>query len=96
VQWVVASETLVPVIVAAVTSGAASAIAPATPAVLGDSIFVMELFDDPTIIGIVGVALVEDAVAASSTLVTLGVVPATLLVVKLRREGSSLLALGIL
>jgi hypothetical protein len=56
----------------------------------------MELFDDPTIIGIVGVALVEDAVAAASTLVTLGVVPATLLVVKLRREGSSLLALGIL
>jgi hypothetical protein len=88
--------TLVPVIVAAVTSGAASAVAPATPVVLGNSIFVMELPDDPTIIGIVGVPLVEDAVAASSTLVTLGAVPSTLLLVRLRREGNNLLALGIL
>jgi hypothetical protein len=88
--------TLVPVVVAAVTSGAASAVAPATPVVLGNSIFVMELSDDPTIIGIVGVPLVEDAVAASSTLVTLGAVPAMLLLVRLRREGNNLLALGIL
>jgi hypothetical protein len=88
--------TLVPVVVAVVTSGAASIVAPATPAALGDSIFVMELLENPTIIGISGVSLVEDAGAASSTLVTLGAVPVMLLVARLRREDSSLLALGIL
>jgi hypothetical protein len=56
----------------------------------------MELLENPTIIGILGVSLVEDAVAASSTLVKLGAVPVMLLVARLRREGSSLLALGIL
>jgi hypothetical protein len=55
----------------------------------------MEFSDNPTIISIVGVRLVEDAVAASSTLITLGAVPATLLVVRLYRKGSSLLALGV-
>jgi hypothetical protein len=55
----------------------------------------MELLDDPTIISIVGVMLVEDAVAALSTLVTLGAVPGTVPLVGLRREGSSLLALGV-
>jgi hypothetical protein len=55
----------------------------------------MELLDYPTIIGIVGVFLVEAAVAVSSTLVTLGAVPAALLMTGLRREGCSLLALGV-
>jgi hypothetical protein len=56
----------------------------------------MEYLDYPTIIRIVGVLLVEDAVTASSPLVKLGAVPTMLLVVRLRREGSSLLALGVL
>jgi hypothetical protein len=56
----------------------------------------MELPDDPTMISIVGVALVEDAGAVPSTLVMLGAVPTMLLLVGLHREGSCLLALGIL
>jgi hypothetical protein len=92
---VVAPVTLIPAIVTAVTSGAALAVATATPTALGDSILVMEFSDNPTIISIVGVCLVEDAVAVSSTLITLGAVPVTLLVVRLYRKGSSLLALGV-
>jgi hypothetical protein len=88
--------TLVLIVVAVVASGAASVVAPATPVALGDSVFFMELLNAPTIISIVGVTLVEDAVAASSTLVTLGAVSAMLLLVGLRREGSCLIALGIL
>jgi hypothetical protein len=86
----------VPVVVAAVALGVGSAVALATSAALGDSIFIMKLLDDPTIISIVGVPFVEDAVAASSTLVMLRAVPTMLLLVGLYREGSSLLALGIL
>jgi hypothetical protein len=63
--------------------------------VLGDSILFMEFLDYPTIISIVGVLLVEDEVAASSTLITLRAVPATLLMIRLHREGSSLLMLGV-
>jgi hypothetical protein len=37
----------------------------------------------PTIISIVGVLLVEDAVATASTLITLGVVPVVLLMIRL-------------
>jgi hypothetical protein len=55
----------------------------------------MELPDYPTIVSIVGVLLVEDAVAASSTLITLGAVPTVLLMIRLRHEGSSLLTLGV-
>jgi hypothetical protein len=55
----------------------------------------MEFLDYPTIISIVGVLLVEDEVAASSTLITLRAVPATLLMIRLHREGSSLLMLGV-
>jgi hypothetical protein len=55
----------------------------------------MEFANYPTIIGIVGVLLVEDAIATSSTFVTLGVVTAALLMIKLRCEGSSLLTLGV-
>jgi hypothetical protein len=56
----------------------------------------MELSDYPTIISIVGVLLVEDAVAAVPTLITLGAVPAALFMIRLRREGSSLLTLRVL
>jgi hypothetical protein len=55
----------------------------------------MEFADYPTIVSIVGVLLVEDVVAASSTLITFGAVPASLLMITLRREGSSLLTLGV-
>jgi hypothetical protein len=55
----------------------------------------MEFSDNPTIISIVGVLLVEDAVAAPSILIMLRAVPAMLLVVRLHRKGSSLLALGV-
>jgi hypothetical protein len=55
----------------------------------------MKLLDNPTIVGIVGVLFVEDAVAATSTFIMLGAVPAALLMLRLRREDSSLLALGI-
>jgi hypothetical protein len=55
----------------------------------------MEFLDNPIIISIVGVHLVEDAIAASSTFIMLRAVPAMLLVIRLRRKGSSLLALGV-
>jgi hypothetical protein len=51
---VVALVTLIPIIVATVASGAASAIALAAPATLGNSIFLVGLPDDPTIISICG------------------------------------------
>jgi hypothetical protein len=63
---------------------------------LGDSVLFMEFLDYPTIISIVGVLLVEDIVAMSSTLITLRAVPAALLMIRLRREGSGLLALRVL
>jgi hypothetical protein len=56
----------------------------------------MKLLDNPTIVGIVGVLFVEDAVAMTSTFITLRAVPAVLLMVRLCREDSSLLALGVL
>jgi hypothetical protein len=70
--------------------------ATATPTALGDTIFFMKLLDNPTIIGIVGVLFVEDAVATTSTFITLGAVSATLLMIRLHRKDSSLLALGVL
>jgi hypothetical protein len=88
--------TLVPVVVAAVAPRSTFVVATATPMMLGDSVLFMEFLDYPTIISIVGVLLVEDTVAASSTLITLGVVPAALLMIRLRREGSGLLALRVL
>jgi hypothetical protein len=69
------------VIVAAIAPGSTLAVAAATPAMLGDAIFLMKLSDNPTIIGIVGVLLVENAVAAMSTFVAFGAVPAVLLVI---------------
>jgi hypothetical protein len=88
--------TIVPVVVTAVALGSTFAVATATPTVLGDSILFMKFPDYPTILGIVGVLLVEDAVATASTLITLGVVPAALFMIRLRREGSSLLTLRVL
>jgi isoprenylcysteine carboxyl methyltransferase (ICMT) family protein YpbQ len=63
---------------------------------LGDSILFMKFPDYPTIISIVGVLLVEDAVAAASTFITLRAVPAALLMIRLHREGSSHLTLRVL
>jgi hypothetical protein len=56
----------------------------------------MELLDNPTVINMVGFMLVEDAVAVSSPLITLGVVPMMVLLIGLCREDNSLLALGVL
>jgi hypothetical protein len=56
----------------------------------------MKLPDNPTIAGIVGVLFVEDAVAMMSTFIALGAVPAALLMIRLCREDSSLVALGVL
>jgi hypothetical protein len=56
----------------------------------------MKFSDYPTIVSIVGVLLVEDAVVVASTLITLGAVPAALFMIRLRREGSSLLTLRVL
>jgi hypothetical protein len=88
--------TFVTVVVAAITPGSALAVATATPTVLGDTIFFMKLSDNPTIVGIVGVLLVEDAEAATSTFIALRAVPAALLMLGLRCEDSSLLTLGVL
>jgi hypothetical protein len=67
-----------------------------TPPTLGATIFFVKLSDHPTIIGIVGVLLVEDAVAMTPTFIALRAVPAVLLMIRLRHEGHSLLALGVL
>jgi hypothetical protein len=45
-------------------------VATATPTALGDTIFFMKLSDNPTIVGIVGVLFVEDAVATTLTFIT--------------------------
>jgi hypothetical protein len=54
----------------------------------------MKLADYPTIVSIVGVLLMEDAVAVASILITLGAVPMALFMIRLRRVGRSLLTLG--
>jgi hypothetical protein len=92
----ITAATLVTVVVAAIAPGSTLAVATATPTALGDTIFFMKLSDNPTIIGIVGVLFVEDAVAVTSTFIALGAVPTVLLMFRLRREDSSLLALGVL
>jgi hypothetical protein len=86
-----AVATLLAVVVAMIAPGSTLAVAAATPTMLGDTIFFMKLSDNPTIIGIVGVLLVENTEAATSTFITLG---AALLMIRLRREDSSLLSLG--
>jgi hypothetical protein len=92
----IATATLVPVIVAAIAPGSTLAVAMATPTVLGDTIFFMKLSDNPTIISIVGVLFVEDAVAMTSIFIAFGAVPTALLMIRLPREDSSLVALGVL
>jgi hypothetical protein len=96
VRQTIAAATLVPVVVAAIAPGSTLAIATATPATLGDPIFFVKLPDNPTIIGIVGVLRVEDAVAMTLTFIVFGAVPAALLMIRLHREGCGLLALGVL
>jgi hypothetical protein len=88
--------TLVLVVLAAIAPGSALVVATATPTALGDTIFFMKFPDNPTIIGIVGVLFVEDAVATTSTFIALRAVPAALLMIRLHREDNILLALGVL
>jgi hypothetical protein len=88
--------TFLAVVVAAIAPGSTLAVAAATPAALGDTIFFMKLSDKPTIVGIVGVLPVENAVVATSTLVAFGAVPMALLMIWLCREDNSLLSLGVL
>jgi hypothetical protein len=88
--------TLVLVVVVAITPGSTLAVAIATPTALGDTIFFMKLPDNPTIVSIVGVLFVEDAVAMTLTFIVLRAVPAVLLMIRLHRKDSSLLALGVL
>jgi hypothetical protein len=87
--------TFLAVVVAAIAPGSTLTIATATPATLGDTIFLVKLPDNPTILGIVGVLLVDDAVVATSTFIAIGTVPTALLMIWLRREDSSLLSLGV-
>jgi hypothetical protein len=91
-----AAATFLAVVVAAIAPGSTLAVAAATPATLGDAVFLVKLPDNPTILGIVGVLLVDKAVAATSTFIAFGAVPAALLMIWLRREDSSLLSLGVL
>jgi hypothetical protein len=91
----IAVATLVPVVIAAIAPGSPFVMATATPTALGDTVFFMKLSDNPTIVGIVGVLFVEDAVASTSTFIVFGAVPEALLMIRLHREDSSLLALGV-
>jgi hypothetical protein len=79
----IAAATFVSVVVAAIALGSTLAVATATPTALGDTIFFMKLLDNPTIVSIVGVLFVEDAVAAMSTFIALRAVPAVLLILML-------------
>jgi hypothetical protein len=92
----IAAATLIPVVVAAIAPGSTLVMATATPMALGDTIFFMKLSDNPIIVGIVSVLFVEDAVAMTLTFIMLEAVPAVLLMIRLRREDSCLLALGVL
>jgi hypothetical protein len=90
------AATFLVVVVAAIAPGSTLAVAAATPTTLGGAIFLMKLPDNPTIIGIVGVLLVDNAVAVTPTFVALGAVPVALLMIWLSCEDSSLLSLGVL
>jgi hypothetical protein len=79
-----------------VAPGAAVDVAAIAPMAFRHAILFMKLIDNPTIISVVGVALVEDAVPASSILVVLGAVFTVVILLGLRREDSSLLALRVL
>jgi hypothetical protein len=79
-----------------VASGVTAAVAMVAPTTLCHAILFMKLLNNLAIICIVGVAPMEDAVSASSALVTLGAVFTAMLLLGLRREDISLLALGVL
>jgi hypothetical protein len=64
-----------------IAPGSTLATAAATPAALGDTIFFIKLSDNPIIIGIVGVLLVENAVAVMMTFAVFRAVPAALLMI---------------
>jgi hypothetical protein len=91
-----AAATFLTVIVATIAPGSTLAVATATPAALGDTIFFMKLSNNPTIVGIVGILLVENAESATLTFIAFRAVPAVLLMIRLHREYSSLLSLGVL
>jgi hypothetical protein len=93
---IIAPVTLISVVIVAVASGATTVVAVAAPEALRNSIILMKLLDDPTIIGIVGVALVEDAVMTSSALIVLRAISVALLLLGLRCEDDSLLVVGVL
>jgi hypothetical protein len=86
--------TFLAVVIAMIAPGSTLAVAASTPTMLGDAVFLVELPDNPTILGIVGVLLVNNAVTATSTFIAIGVVPAALLMIGLRREDSSSFHLG--
>jgi hypothetical protein len=65
----------------AIAPGSTLAIAAAASATLGDAVFLVKPPDNPTILGIVGVLLVDDAVATTSTFLAIGVVPTVLLMI---------------
>jgi hypothetical protein len=90
------AATLVPVVIAAIAPGSTLAVATAAPTALGDSILFMKFPDYPTIVRIVGVLLVEDAVAATPTLITLERSPRRYFMIRFRCEDSSLLTLRVL
>jgi hypothetical protein len=66
------------------------------PTALGHAMLLMALPDHPTIIGVVRVPLLEDAESMSAALVMLRAVVTVVLLFKLCRENSGLLALGVL
>jgi hypothetical protein len=90
------AATFLAVVVVVIAPGSTLAVAVATPVTLGDTVFLVKLSDNPTILCIVGVLLVDNAVAAMSTFVVFGAVPTALLMIWLCREDSSLLSLGVL
>jgi hypothetical protein len=92
----IAAATFVAVVVVAIAPGSTLAMATATPTTLGDTIFFVKLSDNPTIVCIVGILLVEDVEVAAPTFIALRAVPAALLMLGLRREDSGLLMLGVL
>jgi hypothetical protein len=91
----ITAATFLAVVIATIAPGSTLAIAATTPTTLGDTVLLVELPDNPTILGIVGVLLVNDAVTTTSTFIAIGVVPTALLMIRLRREDSSLLSLGV-
>jgi hypothetical protein len=91
----ITAATFLAVVIATIAPGSTLAVAATTPTPLGDTVLLVELSDNPTILSIVGVLLVDDAVAATSTFIAIGVVPTVLLMIRLRCEDSNLLSLGV-